>query len=948
MRGRTHEALVDHIDERLSRREVLIALGGVGTAPVLSAAKLAADEGPTVPGQTAGESARHSRRADLVRLDSGGVVATVDRRLGTLYGVSLDGDPFRTNFLGNSDNTRGAAVGDTHWTGDVVTAVWDMPAARWDPGQPAQAPGRWVSETTLESPDTRHVTADRTAVRVNYHGRARRAGGIQSFALAMAYCFDEDHSLHWTITLTNGREGTLELGELALPLRVNDDYAAPYEGLSPTAALRAGRMPAIQRILHEEKVFAHPFVAGHSSYALIQRPRGDSPFLLVHGLGDTAPECLYKTEGSTSGTWIGTDLFALRSRATSNRRGWDWSPWVNGHSSLLLERGESRSFEVRFAFIRDYADIRRELMRAGNLGIRVLPAMVVQQGEEVHVEIGSDADLDRIECRSDGMTLVRRSRTGHTTLLTLRFQGRGQKTLRILYGGNRWTNLHFFCVEDAEQMLAARARFMVDRQFYRNPDDPYGRNHLFLPFDYQLGTRIEDHDDVWEVGGTGDPGFGEPLFLSQKNVHNPSRDEVEKLEQYVSDCLSTRIQNPATYEIRASLYWKARYPSSYSSTYTKARSEETWRTYNYAFAANIYHAMYRIGREYDVLSHRGALDYLRLCYETCRMWFTTGPYVHVGMITGSNVVDILADLRREGWQKEAEVLSGLMRECNEEFIRDPYPFSSEIEIDETGHHQVYFLTRHFAESGDRPSQARPAEVLRALKALRGGDQPVWFGYGNDLFAHPDFRGQIACWHSESLNGLALLQGFEDTGDPSMLAKGYAGVRSVLHNILPDGMGFGWFRLDPGVFACNPARTFEGGPGLWGFLQAARAYVVDDPVFGRLGLGCRIEEEGALIRVFPRDGVRKRVVLVPDRIRVDAATGQIVNLSFDRARVALGLAMEDTSGLVKTVRLAVRGLPEGRYVVRSGDGERSVDVTGTLACSAPVGAAAAIQIVRSRP
>ena len=926
---------------------MLKAIGAVGAAPVLSSTAGSPDGAPPGPvGTAAAASPRHSRRGDLVTLDTGGILVTFDRRLGTLYGVAQDGDPFRTNFLGNSDNTRGAAVGDTHWTGDLVTTVWDMQTPEWDRHQPTQAPGRWAPQTTLESSDTRQVTFDGHTFSVSYIGRSRRPGGLRSFGLAMAYRPAPDHSLHWTLTITNDGDRTLELGELAIPLRVNDDYAAPYHGLSPTAALRAGRMQEIQRILHEEKVFAHAFVAGHSSYALIQRPRGDAPFLLLHCLGDTALECSYKTLGSTGGTWIGTDLLALRSRATSNLRGWDWNGWVNGHSSLVLERGESRTFAFRFAFIRDYADIRRELALAGNLGIRILPSMVVQQGEEVRVEIGSPRDLDRIDCRSDGITIDDRRRAGDATLLTLRFLGRGQKTLRLAYDENRWTTLHFYCVDDAEHLIGARARFMADRQFYRNPDDPYGRDHLFLPFDYRLGTRIEDHDDVWEVGGTGDPGFGEPLFLSQKNVHSPSRDEIEKLEQYVSDCLFKRIQNPETFEIRASLYWKDRYPSSYSSTYTKSRSEETWRTYNYAFAANIYHAMYRIGREYDLLSRRSARDYLRLCYETCRKWFTTGPYVHVGLITGSNVVDILQDLRLEGWHGEASVLEGLIRDCNEEFIRDPYPYSSEIEIDETGHHQVYFLTRYFAGLGDARSRTRNTEVLRALKALRGGDQPVWFGYGNDLFAHPDFRGQIACWHSESLNGLALLQGFEDAGDPSMLAKGYAGVRSVLHNILPDGMGFGWFRLDPGVFTCDPPRTFEGGPGLWGFLLAARSYVVDDPVFGRLGIGCRAEQHGEELRVFPRDGVRKRVILVADRVRVDASTGQIVSLSFDRAHQALGLVLEDTSGLVKTVRLAITGLPAGRYMVRTGDAETEVGVSGPLRLSAPVGAAAAILVTRA--
>jgi hypothetical protein len=190
---------------------------------------------------------------------------------------------------------------------------------------------------------------------------------------------------------------------------------------------------------------------------------------------------------------------------------------------------------------------------------------------------------------------------------------------------------------------------------------------MFLPFDYRRATRIDDNDDVWEVGGTDDPGFGDPLFLVAKNSVLPSRDEIEKLEMFVSDCLFKYIQNPETYEIRASLYWKVRTPSSPWGSWSRKRSETTWRTYNYAFVANIYHGMYRVGREYDVLSHRSALDYLRLCYETSRKWFTTGPYKRFGLITGLNAVNIVEDLKREGWQKEYEAILALMKETNQVF-----------------------------------------------------------------------------------------------------------------------------------------------------------------------------------------------------------------------------------------------------------------------------------------
>ncbi len=108
----------------------------------------------------------------------------------------------------------------------------------------------------------------------------------------------------------------------------------------------------------------------------------------------------------------------------------------------------------------------------------------------------------------------------------------------------RWTNLHFYCIEDMEGLLKGRGRFIVEREFYENPEDPYHRNHMFLPFDHRIGSTFLDADEVWEVGGSDESGFSEALFLAEKNVYYPSKQEVATLETYVQDCLFKYIQNP--------------------------------------------------------------------------------------------------------------------------------------------------------------------------------------------------------------------------------------------------------------------------------------------------------------------------------------------------------------------------------------------------------------------
>lgn len=924
--------------EGMSRRRWLKNVGALGALATL---------GPRAQGRAAAEDKQPEldritppSSTDLCELSGGEMVATFDKRLGTLFSIRSSRDRLATNFLGNVKNTRGAQLGDTLWTGDLVTTCWHLKNAQWIremsplPGAPFRSSGRWQSEWTTDSADTRKVTFDGRVFAVKYAKASEHGKGIKSYGLSMRFHLAPDFSLLWEISLKNTTGKTLEVGELAVPLRANDDYAKVYRGLSATQADLKSLMPQMQKQIHEQMVFSHQFIGGHSSYALIQRPRGDAPFLFFHCLQDTSLECAYKVEGHFGGSWIGTDLLAIHSWATKEIRHWQWNPWVNGHTSLILEPGQEKSYQFRFAFIHRYADMREELHKAGNLGVRILPSMVVQENSPVRVDVKSQADLEKIAVHSDGVSIEEKERSGGHTRLVLKFKGRGQKSLKFHYGQGRWTYLHFYCIEDVERLLKARARFIAERQFYENPADPFHRNHLFLPFDYRRGKIFADNDDVWEVGGSGDPGFGEPLYLSEKNVYFPSREEVQKLEAYVSDCLFKYLQNPETYEVLGSLYWKVRYPSSPWGSWSKSRAEATWRNYNYAFVTNVYQALYHIGKQYGILSHRTPLEYLRMSYRTCMKWFTMGPYRHVGLITGMGAINLLEDLREEGLVEEHRNLREQMKQCNEHFIKDPYPYSSEIVIDETAQPQVYFFTRYFGEQGDARSMKKNQEIYPVLQAMRGGDQPVWFRYGNDLFAHPDYRGDISCWHSEALNGMALLQAFEDTGDPEMLVKGYAGTMSVMHNVLADGMGFAWFILKPGVFACDPPKTFEFGPALWGYLRAAKSYVVKDEQFGVIGMGCEVETSSQGWTVHPNDGLRKRLRFVHEKIDIEVRSSEIHSAWLNAAKDSLRFQMADSTGLARNIRMSITGLPAGDYKVAHGGVEKRLMVTGTLRFEVP--------------
>jgi len=960
------------MSERISRRELLRDMGAAGAATLLAvgsvrqslpAEELAAEgqsgqpSSHPLPQSTPSEEPslplsnlpRVPRSEDLVEIRAGEMVVAFDRRYGSISSITRKGDSLRTNFIGNEFNTPGVDISNSRWTGDLVTAAWEVtdtnPAHRnWTPRSSFVLKGRWRRELTGRSADIRRVNFDGNTFSVEYRGASENENGIRSFSLSMRFRAGGDSSLLWDVELQNATDGVLELGDLGFPLMVNDDQgeyyvdpqsAQPFPPDETEAPLRdpadsfsviRNQYPRIARQYFEQKVISHYFAGGHSSYALIQRARGDAPFLLLHAVEGGAIECVYRDDSSFGERvhwWDGPNILAVHSWATRNIRGWNKNPWINGHSSLVLRPGEKWSCQLRFAFVDSYDAIREELYRVGNLGIRVLPSMVVQESTDAYVEVKSKSDIDKIDLLSDNITVKEKRRAGDKTLLTLSFKGRGQKSLKLRYGG-RWTNVHFYCVEDIAGLLQARGNFIIEREFYENPDDPYHRNHMFLPFDHRIGSTFLDSDEVSEVGGSdAEFGFSEPLFLAEKNVYYPSPKEVATLETYVADCLFKYIQDPETYDVRASLYWKLRYPSSPWSHWNEERASATYRAYNYAHVANIYHALYRIGKRYGLLTRKSPLDYLRMAFRTSVHMFRTDPWGHIGVMGGANALNIMGDLGSEGLVAQRDELLNEIRKCNQVFLDDPYPYSSEYPVDTTAQEQVYFFTRYFGNT------EKNRRTLQVMQALRGGNQPVWFQYGNDN------KGDLTCWYTESTNGWALLRAFEDTGELDTLIKGFAGVMSVAVDLLTDGMCFAHFLSTPGIFDFTPPRTLDGGIAQFGFLKAAKAYVIQDDSFGLIGCGCHVESSTTEIRVYPQDGLRKRLRFVPQKIDLEVTQGEIERVILIDEGRKMNLRLSDSTGVVKKAELEIGGLAKGDYLVRCGSAANRVTVFDTLTLSLPI-------------
>jgi hypothetical protein len=224
------------------------------------------------------------------------------------------------------------------------------------------AGGPWCDNRTAASADVRQakLEADGRTWSVTYSRPSKAAGGVRDVVLAETFSLKAD-SLDWTLRLQNATEGPLEIGDLALPLRMNNAYTIDAE---ETFARRA---------------FRHAFVSGHGSFLFWLPVGGSGPHLVMTPHEDTKLELF--TDRDTDYAWgRGTYRVFVYSAATGGELP---GTWRQKHTSAVLQPrgtpGDQMTCGFRFCWADDYHGVREALYQGGGVDIHVAPGMVVPE-----------------------------------------------------------------------------------------------------------------------------------------------------------------------------------------------------------------------------------------------------------------------------------------------------------------------------------------------------------------------------------------------------------------------------------------------------------------------------------------------------------------------------------------------------------------------------------------
>jgi len=755
----------------------------------------------------------------------------------------------------------------------------------------------------------------------------------------------QDHAIVWTIELQNLTEHEMEVGDLVLPL--------------PLA--RAGPNRSV--------MLKHGYVSGHGSFLFWMRSDNVGPHLVFVPSGNTLLEYW---EGSREG---GYRVF-IHSAAAGAETGSLGTRWRQPHTSLTLapkdKRGNTRRYEFKFRWADDLDGVRQVIVDEGGIDVQIVPGMTVPNDLFAEFALRTKQGIKSVEAEFPSDTRIEAiGKNGDYRLYRVRFSRLGENRLTVRYGDERHMFLEFFSAEPLETLIKKRGAFLARSQ-HRDPTKWYEglitdwnmeTQKLISPDDYAPIPRNRYYAVTCD-----DPGLGKPAFLAAKNAEFPVQTEIEALDYYITNFVWGGLQQTTSEPYPYAIYGIPDWKTNRESVDTGRNGQRhLWRVYDYPHVIQVYFAMYRVAKNQPQINTAlTAREYLQRAYGTTRAMFTVPFEIERWSAYGTGfynelvIVDLIDELEAAGMTDEASTLRGFWERKVKNFVnREQDLFRSEYAFDTTGFESTHALARYAVSHADGPGETNSGFPLASAQRFmerqitanlfcRGVLEPTYYYLGSD------FRGSggnaYTLTYMAQMGGWSVLDyALNFATDPAPLLRlGYASYLSawaLMNTGTPESNYGYWFPgkandggagggFEPAPFG----RTWLGQPhhrGSWNFaceidlgycgaLRTAATILADDPIFGRFCFGGDWKKVADGIEMIPKDGLRKRLVVLIDNrklfLQLDAArfaSGQPVGIQGDVS--ALSFTVEGDNPKQHFAELRIRGLAPGRFALNGDKG-----------------------------
>jgi Family of unknown function (DUF5695) len=687
---------------------------------------------------------------------------------------------------------------------------------------------------------------------------------------------------------------------------------------------------------HAKCSFFDPYIGEEAGYLQVTRLSGHGPTLVVVPEGKTPLEA-YNPILDRAGYWGAAPVFTdptprgitfegfyewmIHSQAYAENEWKNAQPW-NPSTALALAPGESKTYGFEFLASDSIRNIEKTLADNHRPVAVGVPGYIVPTDIHARLFLKYSQEVKSLEVEPSGaITLGKDARTS-AGWLAYTVEGKiwGRSRLTITYEDGLVQTIQYFVTKPETQVVADMGHFLTTKQWYVDPSDPFHRSPSVMTYDRERNQIVTQDSRAW-IAGLGDEGGGGAwLSAVMKELVEPDKGELEKLQQYVDGVLWGGLQykdGPHAYGVRKSLFYYQpdQMPAGYYrsdldwkswTSWNKQASEQVDRSYDYPHVAAAYWVLYRLGRNNQGLVTNHPWDwYLTHAYETSMAMTQFAADLGVfGQMEGDIFLQILTDLKHEGMTTQAHNLEAAMRMRTDRWRKEAYPFGSEMPWDSTGQEEVYAWTKYFGYQDK-------AEVT--LNAIMGYDPtiPHW-GYNGSarrywdfIFAAKDRRLERQLHHYGSgLNAIPLLAEYrEHPDDLYLLRVGYGGTMGALTDIDQEGFASAAFHAFPDMLKLDPLSG-DYGPNFFGYAWNTATYIVNSPQFGWVAFGGNIQVKGNSVKVMPLDSFRSRVYVASRGLWLTLEAGKFESIEVNIRTGAVRVGLSEADEFTKTARLRV--------------------------------------------
>jgi hypothetical protein len=652
---------------------------------------------------------------------------------------------------------------------------------------------------------------------------------------------------------------------------------------------------------HASNVFYDPYIGKDAGYLQVTRLSGHGPALLVVPYNKNTPFEAYNPlldDPTPRGiTFEGFYEWMVYSKAYAENEWKKAEPW-NVPTSIVLQPGEAKEFGLKFLLADSIKGIEHKLIENKRPLAVGIPGYVLPQDVNGKLFLNYAAKIKSIEVEpADALTAaLLPQNNSRWKVYQIKGEKWGRARVTINYENGLCQTIHYKVIKPEAEVLKNYGSFLTQKQWYENKSDPFGRDQSVITYDYEKKQQVTQDSRAWIAGLSDEGGAGSWLGAMMKEVIQPDKAEVEKLQRFVDHTLWGNIQHSSgdqKYGVKKSVFYYQ--PDQMpAGTYSDSINYKTWaawshkdaddvgRSYNYPHVVAAHWVLYRLARDHiGLVTEQNWQWHLDNAFQTSMAMVKQAPYyVQYGQMEGTIFFLLLMDLKAEGWKDKADQLEKVMKERADHWHTLMYPFGSEMPWDSTGQEEVYLWSNYF---GYRDK----AEVT--INAILGymPTIPHW-GYNGSARRYWDFLygGKLSRierqlhHYGSGLNAIPVLSEFRARpNDLYLLRVGYGGLMGSISNITEDGFAPAAFHSFPSTLKID-GLSGDYGSNFFGYAVNTATYITHDKEMGWLAFGGNLMKNDKWIDVKITNGAKSRVYIAPVGLWLTLDAGTFNTVSYD--------------------------------------------------------------------